>query len=228
MDIFLIPTITFIIGATVSLIISAAMRNNTKKEFENSELRIKELEKQIHLEAANHLKLNNSTTRLHHEELNKEREKAEKEGFEQGVASCKKDHQIEITNLRSEHRDAITKERLEAEERGKKLAKAEIEAQTKAFSVLLRPYIKIEKNNGLIWSDHRSHTGYQYQLLINGIPAFQPHIFIEKTETIKSTDKETVKELIQLAQKSVEGAINIYLNGATNGMLKVGGEIIDN
>lgn len=227
-DIYLVAAIALATGVIITIATTKSKTKALTRDKENSEQRVKDLEKQIHLEVANHLKIKNELTIEYHQLIKKERDKANTEGFDLGVASCKKDHQIEITNIRAEHKEILIKERLDSELKGKELARAEIEAQSKAFSVLLRPYVKIEKVSGLIFNDHKSHTGYQFQLLINGVPAFQPHIIIEKTENLKSTEKETVMELIKLAKSSVDSAITTYLNGATGGMLKVGGEIIEN
>ena len=59
--------------------------------------------------------------------------------------------------------------------------------------------------------------GYQYQLLINGIPAFQLHVIIERSETRKEINEENVKELLGIAKQIAEGSIDLYLGA--NGQL---------
>lgn len=187
----------------------------------------RELEKRIHLKEAEHLKAKNELELNHHERERALRGKLNKEAYELGVASCKKDHQIEISNIRSEHRELLINQVKEAEERTRTLARLEFEAQAKAFSVSIRPYVKIEKNTGIIFDDHKSHTGYQYQLLVNGIPAFQPHVVIEKSEEIKQADKDMILKLVKIAESSARSAVNTYLTGATGKMFTVGSEIIE-
>ena len=81
--------------------------------------------------------------------------------------------------------------------------------------------------------DFRSEIGYQYQLLVNGIPAFQPHVIIEQSEEIAAVDKETVNNLIMLATKCAQIAADTYLAGATGvpgittSATKIGQAVID-
>jgi|SRR5690554_2332569 len=196
------------------------------RELQESERQSRELEKSIHLLEAENLKARNLLELEHHESTKSQREKLFQEGFESGLRSSQKDHMIEITKLQSFHRDDVVKKEKEAAEKAYKIAKAEIETQTKAFSVEIRPYVKIEKDDGLIWDNHKSYTGYQYQLLVNGIPAFQPHVVIEHSEEISKVDKEMVNQLVQAAIKAADNAAQVYLSGATGNMFRIGPEIV--
>ena len=187
-----------------------------------------EHQKQIHRLEAEHLKANNQME-IEQQSLAKiEREKNFNEGFEHGVASSQKDHLIEITNLRAAHREELSLREAMAEKKGREVAKLEHEAQVKAFGIEIRPYVKIEKDSGVIWDTHRSYTGYQYQLLVNGIPAFQPHVVLEHSEEIKEVDKQMVADLVKLAHKAADTAAKLYLGGAAPGALTIGPEIVQN
>ena len=172
------------------------------------------------------MKAKNDLELEHHSLAKRAREEHYNEGFQHGVTSSQKDHLIEITNLRAAHREELAQREAEAEKRGRSMAKLEHEAQVKAFGVEIRPYVKIEKDIGVIWDNHKSHTGYQYQLLVNGIPAFQPHVVVEHSEEIRQVDKEMVAELVKLAQKGAETAAKVYLGGASPGALVIGPEIV--
>lgn len=199
----------------------AAARRIAALEAEASEH-----QKQIHRLEAAHLKAKNDLEIEHHSLAKRAREEHYSEGFQHGVASRQKDHLIEMTNLRSAHREELAQREAEAEKRGRAVAKLEHEAQVKAFGVEIRPYVKIEKDVGVIWDSHRSYTGYQYQLLVNGIPAFQPHVVIEHSEEIKEVDKQMVAELVKLAHKLADAAAKVYLGNASPSALTIGPEII--
>ncbi|THG77015.1 hypothetical protein E5198_17365 [Pseudomonas sp. A-1] len=221
------PVASGLLGFLVAYLIFHRNFQVKSNQVVAQESAVRELEKKIHLVEAEHLKARNELEMNHHEKEKSLREKLNKEAYELGVASCKKDHQVEVSNLRSEYRELLTNQIKEAEDRTRTLAKLEFEAQAKAFSVSIRPYVKIEKDAGIIFDDHKSYTGYQYQLLVNGIPAFQPHIVIEKTEEIKQADKETIFQLVKMAESSARSAISTYLSGATGQMFTVGAEIIE-
>lgn len=194
-----------------------------KLEAETNEHR-----KQVHLLEAEHLKAMNVLELEHHGLAKRAKDEHYNEGFLHGEASSQKDHLVEVTNLRAAHREEIFEREAEAEKRGRAVAKLEHEAQVKAFGVEIRPYVKIEKDSGVIWDTHRSYTGYQYQLLVNGIPAFQPHVVVENSEELKEVDKQMVMELIKLANKAAETAAKVYLAGAAPGALTIGPEIVQN
>ena len=185
-----------------------------------------EHQKQLHRLEAEHLKAKNELEIEQHGLAKISRDQHFNEGFQHGLASSQKDHLIELTNLRAAHREELSLREVEAEKRGREVAKLEHEAQVKAFGIEIRPYVKIEKDVGVIWDNHRSHTGYQYQLLVNGIPAFQPHVVIEHSEEIKEVDKQVVAELVKLALKAADTAAKIYLGGAAPGALNIGPEIV--
>lgn len=188
---------------------------------------IRELEKTIHINESKFLENKNNLEINHHAEQRALREKSFKEGIEHGKAEREKDHIIEITNLRSEYREKISVERDEAAKSARDILRAELETQTKMFSVVIRPYVKIEKNEGVIRSSNKSLIGYQYQLLVNGIPAFQPHVVIENREESKIVDKEMIQEFIKIADKAAKMAANTYLGGAPASVIQIGSEVIE-
>ena len=93
------------------------------------------------------------------------------------------------------------------------------------FSVAISPYVKMVTDKGVIWNDYKAIAGYQYQLLINGIPAFEPHVVkIQETE-IKEVTEEAKKRFFDIADKAVDAAVSTYLPGATTDLFKRGQKI---
>lgn len=215
-----------VLVATIASLIHIRKSRASAMRIAALEAEANEHQKQLHKLEAAHLKAKNDLELEHHSLAKRAREEHYNEGFQHGVTSSQKDHLIEITNLRAAHREELAQREAEAEKRGRSMAKLEHEAQVKAFGVEIRPYVKIEKDIGVIWDNHKSHTGYQYQLLVNGIPAFQPHVVVEHSEEIRQVDKEMVAELVKLAQKGAETAAKVYLGGASPGALVIGPEIV--
>lgn len=223
-----------IVAALLSAIVAGcAVAFHFSKKMREVEARMRELDSQandhqksVHRLEAEHLKARNALEIEHHEFSKRIKEQYYSEGYDHGIAASKKDHLVEITNIRSAHREELAKREAEAEQKGRSIAKMEHEAQVKAFGVEIRPYVRIEKDVGIIKDEHKSFTGYQYQLLVNGIPAFQPHVVVEHTEEFKEVDKQTVAELLKLAHKAADLAATAYMGGSPTGALKIGQEIV--
>ncbi len=109
---------------------------------------------------------------------------------------------------------------------GKRIQKAQSEIQEKLFSVKISPYVKIVTDTGIIYNEYEAASGYQYQLLINGIPAFPPHIVLERTESIKEINEQTKKVALDFAINSAKNAIDLYLGGHQN-FSAIGTEIVE-
>ena len=92
--------------------------------------------------------------------------------------------------------------------------RAEHELQAKLFSVKISPYVQLLTDNGLFKDTHEAKIGYQYQLLVNGIPAFQPHVFVERHEKIQQIDQSVKNTLLSIAQNCAEAAVTTYLGAS--------------
>lgn len=217
-------------GFISALPISFFIFNQREKALRQRESQLNErcmlLEKEIHLKESRFLEEKNEIKVSHYKEIKEARETGYKEGFEIGKIEREKDYQIDLLRIESENKEKNAKECDAAAKAARDICKAEYEQQGKMYSVVIKPYLKIEKDKGIIWDEHKSYTGYQYQLLVNGIPAFQPHVVIEKTEEIKEVDEKTIERLHNFAMRAVDSAINTYLPGASATSL-IRGEIIE-
>ena len=173
------------------------------------------------------------------EMLNLQVAKSEKKGYEVGksesennqlmkIMKIKSDCTFEVATLKSEHRDNIIDEKEKAASEARRQSKIEFEQQSKLFSVVIKPYVKIERDSGFFTDDFKMSSGYQYQLLVSGIPAFQPHVVIDHSEEIKKIIPEVQKLALELAKQSASAAIDLYLNGVSKSALNIGSEIIEN
>jgi hypothetical protein len=149
-----------------------------------------------------------------HELLKAEKTKAYEEGRELGRVAQRKEHIEELTQLHQQCSKKVSEEVEKAVAETRDKVRTEYELQSKMFSVQISPFVEIIEDKGLIRSTYSSEVGYQYQLLVNGIPVFQPHVIAERSEVRKEISPEKVKELALLATEMATKAIDTYLGGS--------------
>ncbi len=147
----------------------------------------------------------------HANKLKEAKALAHEEGRQLGIVEGKNQHLEEILALKSEFSAKLAAEVDEAVKEARKRLTAEYELQTKLFTVQISPFVRIAENKKLFSSESEVETGYQYQLLVNGIPAFQPHSIVERSEVRKEVNEENVRELISMAKDFASNAIDTYL-----------------
>jgi hypothetical protein len=218
--------IVFIVATTVTALYFKGKAKRSLAEADGQLLKIRDLEKQLHVKDAEAFRAKNDSELLHFEALRSAREEARKEGVALGKSECEKDYLIEKTRLESDHRSALVEERQSAAEDARNQLRVEIATQTKLFSVAIFPYVMIETDKGLIWDDHKAIAGYQYQLLVNGIPAFEPHVVKIQETVIKEVNDVARRTLLNVADRAVNAAIATYLPGANAELFKRGEPVI--
>lgn len=120
-----------------------------------------------------------------------------------------------LDRLATQRRELMTAQQTELREavsETREAQRADFELQSKLFSVKVSPYVEISDSRHLMRTRYRSVTGYQYQLLVNGIPAFAPHVVQEHVKTEYAVDQE---QLIQLARETAQAAVQLYAGGAS-------------
>lgn len=173
----------------------------------------RELEKEIHIRERDFLAERNKLEVEKSETIRAAQLDAFEKGRQQGIVE---NHAVHITELASQRSDLLKKneeERDHAASAAREKLRAEYELQSKLFTVKITPYVCITEDKGLIRHEFETVAGYQYQLLVNGIPAFSPHIVPEHTEVKRSLNPEVEKALIQTAQRAADSAIDMYLGG---------------
>lgn len=180
------------------------------------EAELRESQKAIYDKERVFLDERNKLEIVHAENLKLAKSAAYEQGREFGKVEGSKAHLEEIMALKSEFSSKLASEVDTAVTDARKRLTADYELQTKLFTVRISPLVRISENKGLFSSESEVETGYQYQLLVNGIPAFQPHSIVEHSETRKEVNEENVKELLTIAKDYASSAINTYL-GAGGG-----------
>lgn len=171
------------------------------------------LEKEIHIRERDFLAERNKLELERSEMIRTAQVEAFEKGRQQGVVENHAAHIAELTSQRSELLKRVEEERERSASEAREKLRAEYELQSKLFTVKITPYVSITEDKGLIRNEFETVAGYQYQLLVNGIPAFSPHIVPEHTEVKRSLNPEVEKALIQTAQRAADSAIDMYLGG---------------
>ncbi|QNA90223.1 hypothetical protein G4G28_20070 [Massilia sp. Dwa41.01b] len=189
------------------------MSANARRDIAKLDATVRDLEKAVHLTERTALDERNQLELRHHEALKQARSESFSEGHAAGLSDREKDYLVERIKLESAHKSEIVTERDKAAAEAREFARREFEMQTKLFSVSIRPYVRIVKDEGFFTNDYETQTGYQYQLLVNGIPAFQPHVVIESKEEAKSVNDDNIKYLIDKATVAARTAMEMYVGG---------------
>ena len=92
--------------------------------------------------------------------------------------------------------------------------RAEFESQLKSFTVNVSPWVEIRELGTVVFKRYRERSGYQYQLIVNGIPAFDPHVMTLHDQTKQSVDEDALLRMAthaaQLVLDTYSGASQIF------------------
>jgi hypothetical protein len=207
------------IGATLStsLVGLALWRRAAARQaqlIEEQRKSMQQLEKQIHLKERDFLAERNQLEIAHADNIRSARAAAFEDGRKSGLTEASAVHMNELSSQRQELLSKFETEREQAVTDVRDKVRAEYELQTKLFSVKISPYVCVREDKGILRNSYETAAGYQYQLLVNGIPAFAPHVVTEHTEIKKEVNPEVERLLIQTAERAADAAISLYLGGS--------------
>ncbi len=139
----------------------------------------------------------------------KEREYQEKlleqtRHYAEEIESATREFHRRIQALRQEHEGQLKEEREKAFQEGLRRGSQAEEEKAKIFSVMVSPYIGQREISSFFKKSFQLKIGYQYQLLVNGIPCFDPHVVIEQSMEQDQVDFERIERLaINLARAAI-------------------------
>lgn len=188
-------------------------RQRTQIELKERLSEARELDKKVHVREREFLDEKNQIELAKADALRIARATGYEEGRAFGQAERERDHLTEITQFRSDFSHQLVRERESAANDARDRLRAEYELQTKLFTVKICPYVRITEDKSIFNKKHELVSGYQYQLLINGIPAFTPHIVPERTEIKSEINPQLEETYLGIAEKAADAAINLYLGG---------------
>ena len=187
---------------------------------------LREAQKSVYEKERGFLEERNRIELLHADALQAAKAEAHEQGRQLGVVEGKSQHLEEVIALKAEFSAKLAAEVDTAVTEARKRLTAEYELQTKLFTVQVSPFVRVSDISTLFTTEYEVETGYQYQLLVNGIPAFQPHYIIERSEVRKEVKEENVRELVSMAKDFATNAIETYLGAGGGKFAKLAGEIV--
>lgn len=202
-----------LVTGVVALVFSRLLLRKQEVALSQQVEEFRSLEKQLHLRERDFLAERNQLELAHAEALKVARAQAFEEGRRLGQTEGNASKVSELSELRRELLKKAEEERTIAIAEAREKLRAEYELQSKLFTVKISPYVCIREDRRLLGQQYETVSGYQYQLLVNGIPAFSPHVVAEQTETKKSINPEVERLLIQSAERAADAAITLYLGG---------------
>ncbi len=225
-DSVMVGVATFAVVAVCALVLHRRELGRLEGKLQAQLEATNSAERTAHVKELEHLAERNKCEVAHADALVQARTSA----FDEGRKHARSEHELEVSTRLAEQRNEqmvrLQAEREQAATEARERLRAEYELQTKLFSVKVSPYVQLLTDNGLFKNTYEARVGYQYQLLINGIPAFQPHVLIERHEKIEKIDEEIKKQLLAVAKTCAEAAVTTYL-GASAQFAKLAPEIVD-
>jgi len=193
--------------------------------FQESKEQGRDFETEMHRKDREHSEERNRLEIEYHDKARTLRAHAFEEGRQLGLAEGQREHVNELTAQQHTFAQTLLTERDAAAQEARDRTRAELEMQAKLYDVSVRPYLKVDKVKGIFKDEEQVEAGYQYQLLVNGIPAFQPSVVIEETRRSSKVNEENFMALLQVAERAAKAAAELYL-GAGASVAKLGPAII--
>lgn len=142
------------------------------------------------------------------------------QAFNEELSAKSESMAAELLKLREQHRQALDERddtyrgalrKLEEEsfQAGARQKELHYETLGAALQVVVHPYIRKTKNFSLISDSYTCEVGYQYQLMVQGIPCFEPHIKITRSESYDVVNNERLGMLITAATEAARLAVSI-------------------
>jgi hypothetical protein len=217
---------TVIVVASISVFVHRYLAGGFQKQLGLQLEKANHAERQTHLRELEHLEERKKREIVYAREL----EQARISGFDEGKRRGTEESEAALSLRLAKQQEAFSiqlqAEKIQAAKEARDLERAEYELQAKLFSVKISPYVQLVTNKGFVYDDFESRVGYQYQLLINGIPAFQPHVVVERHEKNKEFDPAVKQALISVAQGCAEAALATYL-GANPQFAKIAPVVVE-
>lgn len=212
--------------SAIALLLHRLVANKLNAAFQQQLESTNAAEKQTHLKEMEFLGERNALISAHANDIASVRALAFEDGKKQGRSEQELECKRQLEDQRTEISTRLEAERNTAIAEACEKQRAEYELQQKLFSVKISPYVQLLTDKGLIFDSHEAKAGYQYQLLVNGIPAFQPHVIVERHEKVKQIDQAVKNTMLTLAKTCAEVAAQAYLGGSPQ-FAKLAPEIIE-
>ncbi|GLI39835.1 hypothetical protein KI811_01215 [Geobacter hydrogenophilus] len=84
------------------------------------------------------------------------------------------------------------------------------ETRNDSLSVITYPYKEVHGENGWFSDDRSAVVGYKFQLLVNGIPCFEPHKIPVETFSKKEVNTERIEQASNQVVNMIEKIASMH------------------
>lgn len=210
MDLVVTGVVGVVLGAAAMWAILRASANRVSREANRLQRELREMERRLHETERDHIARANELEREHAESTRGVRDAAFAEGKALGQVEGDSTHRIEVSELKVAHRDALRDEHDAGVAQGRAAAEAELAKRAEFYSVRVSPFVESSSIESMFSKKTLLRAGYQYQLLINGVPAFTPHQICDSSYEVKELDREAIAEAKRFALEAADKALALY------------------
>lgn len=166
----------------------------------NQQARLKQVELELNQTQAELRK----RTQAFNEELT-----AKSQAIAEELLRIRDQHRQTLDEKEDAYRTALRKLDEESFLAGARQKELHYETLGAALKVVVHPYIRTTKNSTLLSESFICEAGYQYQLMSQGMPCFEPHIKITRSESYDVINNERLGMLITTATEAAKLAVNV-------------------
>jgi hypothetical protein len=127
------------------------------------------------------------------------------------IVDLRKEQQADIEKMLRDSRDyldaqrkALEVDKNEAVRTAREFERLEWESRAKAFSVQISPFVRVTEERTLMTTIHVVESGFEHQLMVHGVPAFEPHQTVSNREVHKG-QSEHLDALVSAAIEVAKG-----------------------
>ena len=140
----------------------------------------------------------------------------------QGLLSAAMAHASRSRDASLNSERNLLAERYESQIQALKLQHEEqIRKVTSPLTVDVHPFADSIKDKGWLRKTSTVEIGYQYQLMIHGLPCMEPHRLVVEKQTVTEVDSEAMKGLYDKATKLAEAYFQLKGGQAAGNLFKV-------
>lgn len=180
--------------------------------------RANQAEKYIHIKEMEFIDEKNKNNVEHSDALNHARAMSFEDGRRHERANAELELSKKISDQRKELEERFRNEKEAEIKEFSDRIRAEYELRTKIFSIVVSPYLFKSDISGFFSSKAEVRVGYQYQLFVNGVPAFSPHVIVERSEMCEKYDEDVRRKFLDVAFSMAQVVVETYL-GRGGGLL---------
>jgi len=210
MDLVMVSAVGFVLGGITIWAILRVAAARASDEANRLRRDLREMERRLHEAERDHILRSNELEREHAGAMRGVREAAFAEGKALGQVEGDTAHRIEVSELKAAHRDALRAEHDAGVVQGRAAAEAELAKRAELYSVRVSPFVESSSIESMFSKKTLLRAGYQYQLLINGVPAFTPHQICDSSYEVKELDREAIAEAKRFALEAADKALALY------------------